>query len=105
MREPRASASRRPPSTTQTDDGENDRIPSPGGRAGLLGLRLGRPLGKRGGLTLGRTARLLQLGLEAFVVLTKAFVVPAELSDLGAEFLQVLEEADRHRHRLADLDL
>ena len=79
--------------------------------AGLLGLRLGRPLGEGGGLTFGLPARLVEFGaclgqfaLEAFVIQTKAFGFLAKLFELGAQVVEVRQEGGGHGHRIADFD-
>jgi hypothetical protein len=79
--------------------------------SGLLGLWLGRPLGEGCSLTFGLALRLVEAGpglvefaLEASVLLAQAFILPAELLDLGAEFLQFLQDTEGHGHRVEHLD-
>src|SRR5262249_25942437 len=83
-----------------------------------LGLGLGWSLGERCGLAFALPTDLFQLGagllqllLQPFVVaaklvvlLTQAVVVLTQLPQLGAQFLQLLQNGDGHRHRVADLD-
>jgi hypothetical protein len=44
-----------------------------------------------------RLARLIEFA-------SKAFVLPAELLDLGAELLQLLKDGEGHGHRVEHLD-
>ena len=73
--------------------------------AGSLGLGLGRPLGEGRGLALVLAAGLVEFGPEALVLGLEAVVFGTEHLHRGAEFLQLLQDREGHRHRVYYLDL
>ena len=81
---------------------------APVGRAGFaagrLGLWLGRPLGEGCGLAFGLASRLVEAGAGLFEFASEAFVLLAELLDLGAALLQLLKDAEGHGYRVEHLD-
>jgi hypothetical protein len=72
--------------------------------AGLLGLWLGRPLGEGCGLTFGLALRLVEAGASLFEFASEAFVLLAELLDVGAELPQLHKNGERHGHRVERLN-
>jgi hypothetical protein len=72
--------------------------------AGRLGLWLGRSLGEGRGLAFGLALRLVEAGAGLFEFASEAFVLLAELLDLGAELLQLLQDTEGHGHRVEHLD-
>jgi len=79
--------------------------------SGPLGLELRRSLGGRCGLAFGLASGLIEVGpgrvefaSEAFVLLARVFILPAELLKRGAKLLQFLQDAEGYGHRVKHLD-